>query len=383
MSTPRERTQRALKHQIPDRTPLDLGSTSNTTITKGAYDNLRKFLGLEPDPDPHIISVQFQAVSPKEDLLKKLHIDTRSVLGHPPEKNSPHYRSRDEFVDEWGIIYKASRVEDKLLYFSPSFHPLKKADTLEEIENYDWPDPTDPGRTKGLREKAKHLYGKTDYALVGHMGDSSIFEVCWGLRSMERFFTDLLNNKPLAEALLQIVMEIQKEKLERFLVAVGDFIDVVSIGDDIASQSSLMISPKLYRKMIKPFQQQYFATVKQKAPNTKLMLHSCGSIKPVLNDFIEMGVDAINPVQVSAKEMEPDKLKEEFGDKITFWGGVDTQKLLSRGRPDEVRSEVQRLIRILGDKGGYVFGAVHNIQNDVTPENIVAMYETAFEMAHS
>jgi uroporphyrinogen decarboxylase len=193
---------------------------------------------------------------------------------------------------------------------------------------------------------------------------------------MEQFFLDLLMNKKLAKALLEKVFDIQSVKMGKYLDEVGEYLDVVCVGDDLAGQSGPLISLDLYREMVKPYHRAYFELIKRKTP-ARLHLHSCGSIAYFLDNLIEIGVDVINPVQVSARDMAPEKLKQRFGDRICFWGGIDSQHLLPRGTPEEVACEVHRIISFLGTDGGYVLGAVHNIQPDVPPENIVAMYDAA------
>jgi len=314
-----------------------------------------------------------QVVAVDEAVLERFHIDTRPVFANPPDRDISREVSEDSYIDEWGIPFRAARIDGKIFYYDPVEPPLAGVTTIRDIETYDWPDPDDPGRTRGLRERARNLRENTDYALVGHMGDTSIFQSCHDLRGMEQFFLDLLMNKTVAKALLEKVFEIQSVKMERYLDHVGPYLDVVCVGDDLAGQSSPLVSLDLYREMIKPYHRAYFELIKSKT-SAKLHLHSCGSIASFLDDLIEIGVDIVNPVQVSARDMDPEKLKGRFGDRLCFWGGIDSQYLLPRGSPEEVDREVRRIIRLLGKNGGYVLGAVHNIQADVPPENIVAMY---------
>lgn len=370
-----------MRHEEPDRPPLDLGSTVNTTISKIAYDKLRKHLGVSLDREPQTISKPFQIVDVDEEILESLHVDTRAVWGNPPDEDRSRQPSADIYIDEWGIKYRAAKVGDQVLYYDAIEHPLSDMTTVREIEKYHWPNPYDPGRTHGLGEIAKHLKENTDYALVGHMGDTSIFETCWFLRGMGQFFKDLIKNKKMAESLLNQVYEIQSAKMERYLDEVGKYLDVVAIGDDVAGQLGPLISPDLYREMVKPYHRRYFELIKNKT-RAKLHLHSCGTVQHFLDDFIEIGVDIINPVQVTAQGMDPRMLKERYGSRIVFWGGIDSQYLLPQGTPKEVAQEVKNMVEILGQDGGYVIGAVHNIQPDVPPENIVALFDTAAEIRY-
>jgi len=375
-TTPRDRVHKALNHETPDHPPLDLGSTPNTSITKIAYDNLKSHLDISLKTEPVFLSKSMQVVAVDEVVLERLQIDTRPVFVDPPDTNESGAISEDSYVDEWGIRFRAAKMDGRIFYYDPVEYPLSGATTVRDVEKHRWPDPYDPGRTRGLREKARNLRQSTDYALVGHMGDTSIFQNCHDLRGMEQFFLDLLMNKRIARALLEKVFEIQSIKMEKYLDEVGPYLDVVGVGDDLAGQSGPLISLDLYREMIKPYHRAYFELIKRKTP-AKLHLHSCGSVAYFLDDLIEIGVDIINPVQVSARDMDPEKLKERFGRRICFWGGIDTQHLLPRGTREDVTREVRRVVSLLGRDGGYVLGAVHNIQADVPPGNVVAMYDAA------
>jgi len=378
MLTSRDRVNKALNHEETDRPPLDLGSTPNTTITKIAYDNLKKYLGIPLDSEPQVMSQSMQVVEVDEPVLERLHIDTRPILANLPDKSKSRQVCEDIYIDEWGIKYRAAKRNGEVLYYDIAEHPLSDATTVQDIEKYDWPDPYDLGRTRGLKEKAKTLRQNSNYALVGHMGDTSIFETCWYLRGMEQFFNDLMINKKMAKALLKKVFEVQSIKMEKYLNEVGEYLDVASVGDDICGQLGPLISPDLYREMIKPYHRAYFELIKSKT-SAKLHLHSCGTVQYLLDDFIEIGVDIINPVQMSAKGMDPEILKEKYGDRISFWGGIDTQHILPNGSPEEVTNEVRRMVKILGKDGGYVVSAVHNVQVDVPPENIVAMCDAVVD----
>jgi uroporphyrinogen decarboxylase len=227
-----------------------------------------------------------------------------------------------------------------------------------------------------LREKAEKLRAKTDYALVGHMGDTAIFQKATFLRGMEAFLVDSVSEPRLFMRILERILEIQARKMENYLGAVGEYLDVVSIGDDLGTQNGPLISPEAFRRLIKPYLRDYFQVVRKKS-KAKLHLHCCGSISLLLDDLIEIGVDVINPVQITARDMEPEGLKERFGDRLSFWGGIDTQRILPCAAPEEVANETRRIVEIMSRGGGYVVNPVHNIQWDVPPENVVAMCEAA------
>jgi len=376
MSSRRQVLKNAIAREGSSKIPLDLGSSPNTSITKIAYEQLAEHLGIELEEPPRVFHKPFQLVEPDEHVLERLHIDTRAVEGGIPDRSQAKELSDGRFVDEWGIIYRPAVSNGQLLYFDIVSSPLSEG-TLEELECNDWPDPEDPGRTRGLRERASHLNNQDRYLLVGHHGDTSIFENARDVRGMAKFMVDLVRNKEYAHALLEKVTDIQCAKMECYLSAVGDFLDVICIGDDLCGQDRPLISHSTYREMIRPYYKRYFETIKQNT-QAKLHMHSCGTVQHFLDDLIKLGIDIINPVQVSARGMDPSILKQRFGDRITFWGGIDTQDLLPHGRVDEVCKSVRQMMSILGEGGGYVLSAVHNIQADVPPENIVAMFDEAF-----
>ena len=257
-------------------------------------------------------------------------------------------------------------------------YPLQKA-TLANLEGYDWPDPAQDYDYSGIIEQAQQLREANQFAIVGNMGSAgNLFEQSWYLRGMTEFLLDMVDNKDFAHALLSKILEIRKKNAEIFLTKVGEYLDVFQLADDLSMQSGPLMSPQMYREMIKPYQVELFQHVK-KFTQAKIYFHSCGAVSKLLDDFIEVGVDILNPVQVSAKGMETDQLKRHYGKNLSFWGAVDTGEVLPHGTIKDVRSEVQKRIRDLGPGGGYVLASVHNMQPDIPPENIVAMYTAAKE----
>jgi len=377
MMSARERVLMALNHTETDRPPQDLGSSCNTSITKIAYQNLLKYLGHKKDAEVPFLSKDMQVVEIEEAVLKRLHIDTCGLHSNPADEDRTEFFPPHGYRDEWGIRYAAAMKDGDILYYDVIEYPLASFSSVKEIERFRWPDPLDPGRTRGLQQKARALREHTDCAIVGHMGDTSIFQACTLLRGMEGFLVDLITEKKMAHALMEKVLEIQSIKMERWLEQVGGYLDVVSVGDDFAGQSGPLISPDLFRIMVKPYLARYFQQIK-KGTNAFLHLHSCGALQELLPDLIDIGVDIINPVQVSARGMDPEILKKRFGAELCFWGGIDTQKLLPYGKPHEVEEETKRIFEILGKGGGYVLNPVHNIQPDVPPENICAMFDAFF-----
>ncbi len=366
----RERALRALHHQVPDRIPLDLGSTNCTTMTKVAYDNLKRYLGIEKETK--FMMENFQIVFIDEEVLQILGIDTRGI--HPRPVFFKNMVDERTYFNEFGIKY---HMPEDGLYYDMVEHPLA-GKSIEELQDYEWPDPAKTMDLSGVREKAKNLKESNEYLLVGDMIDTGIFEPCWYLRGFENFLVDLLTDVDFVTTLLEGMYTYQLKKYSLFLQEVGEFLDVVFVGDDLATAESVIMSPKTYREIIKPYHKEYFKNLKKMTPQAQFLYHSCGSIFSFIPDLIEVGVDILNPVQVSAQNMDTKVLKEKFGGELSFWGAIDTTQVLPQGAKEEVREEVRKRIDDLGPEG-YVLTSVHDIQPDVPPENIMTMFEEAKE----
>jgi uroporphyrinogen decarboxylase len=364
----RERVLAALKHQEPDRLPLDLGSFASTIETV-PYNNLKNYLGVESNT----IAFVKDHIEPDEEILEKFSIDTRYVRIRPPKNFALEMAPDNSYIDEWGTRH--IKPESSLYYEPVPPYPLENAG-IDDLEKHPWPDPADPGRIEGLEEKARELFENTTYAIVADAPFIGPLEFSWLLLRGPNFLTDLIGNKPFAKALLEKITDLHIQFYDKFLSAVGKYIQVVAVADDLGMQDRSLMSPELYREMIKPAHERLWSFIKKKT-DAYLFLHSCGSIYSFIPDLIELGVDIINPVQVSAKNMESKKLKREFGADNTLWGGIDTQRVLPMGTPDEVEAEVKKRIKDFAPGGGYVFAASHNIQADVKPENVCRMYESA------
>lgn len=364
----RERALMSLNHQVPDRIPLDLGSTNCTTMTKVAYDNLKKYLGIERET--RFMMENFQIVFIDEEVLQILEIDTRGV--HPQPVFFKNIVDDRTYFNEFGIKY---HMPEEGLYYDMVEHPLA-GKSIEELKDYEWPDPARTMDLSGVRERAKNLKEGNQYLLVGDMIDTGIFEPCWYLRGFENFLVDLLTDQDFVTTLLEGMYNYQLKRYSLFLQEAGEFLDVVFVGDDLATAESVIMSPKTYRDIIKPYHKEYFKNLKKLAPHARLLYHSCGSIFSFIPDLIEVGVDILNPVQVSAQNMDTKVLKEKFGGELSFWGAIDTTRVLPRGTKKEVKEEVRKRIDDLGPEG-YILTSVHDIQPDVPPENVITMFEEA------
>ncbi|MFH1024766.1 MAG: uroporphyrinogen decarboxylase family protein [Planctomycetota bacterium] len=372
--TSRERVRLALSHREPDRVPFDLAATRVTGIHREAYRNLRDALGL-PKKNPEIGDINQQLAKVEEVVLEALRVDTRGVFPSAPSGWTFLPREEEEYFsypDEWGLHRRMPREGGH--YFDLVGHPLAGAEGPEAVAKYPWPDPADPARFAGMADRARAAAGAGKAVCVSGLC-AGLLEMGLWLRGFERFFMDLAEESAFAEALLDKILELKLAYWRVLLPQLAGNVDVAMEGDDMGTQTGLLVSPAAYRKFIKPRQTILFGEIKKLAP-VKVFYHSCGAIRKILPDLIEAGVDILNPVQASATGMDPVKLKRSFGKDLVFWGGgVDTQQTLPGGTPEEVKDEVRRRIEVFAPGGGFVFTPVHNIQADVPPANILAMRE--------
>ena len=370
----RERVRLALNHQEADRIPFDLGGTGLTTIHIDAYGNLRRYLEMPP-VQTRIMAMAEQLAEVDLDLSERLLTDFRLVM--PGTPTGFQYALRDEgayeaYTDEWGIGWRKPKVGG--FYYDMYHHPLAGAASMDVVKRYDFPDPEDPKRFSTLREQAETAVAQ-EKAVVLAGPCAGIAEVYSWLRGYETYYLDLALNQETVAYMLDRLVEFKCAYWRRALQEIGDLVDVVIEADDLAGQHSLLLSPETYRRLIKPRHTRLFSFIKSQAP-VKVFFHSCGAVRPILGDFLDAGIDILNPVQISAVGMNLYELKAEFGRDVVFWGGgVDTQRVLGSGRPEEVKEDVKRNIEALAPGGGFVFAAVHDIQANVPPRNVVAMWE--------
>ena len=377
--TSRERVMKALNHEEADRVPIDIGGIYNlTTLHRDAYTRLMDYLGYDYD-EVEIAYFNPQSVIVDERIRQRFKSDCYPVCVDGPADWEFELHEEDDgsawYRDEFGIKWKTSG-----LYFDPVEPPLKDC-TVEDIEGFDWPDPQDPSRIAGLKEEVKRLYEETDYCLVlsGPLG-GGIYLPCTWFIGYQEFFMKLIMDPDVVEALLKKIVEFQLGWWEMVLAEIGEYLQVVVLSDDLGTQEAPLMRPEMYREQIKPYQKEVVSFIKSKA-DVKVVYHCDGAIYDFIPDMIDIGFDALNPVQVSAKGMDDTaKLKEEFGDEISFWGGAcDSQGRLSKGTPEEIKEEVKKRINDLAPGGGLVLASIHNIQKDVPVENIVAFYEALYE----
>jgi uroporphyrinogen decarboxylase len=376
----RERILTALDHREPDRIPFDLGSCQVTGIHVVAYQNLRQALGL-PEVDTEMCDAVQQLASIDDELGRRLKVDTRGLY----PLNSHNWKVVEEdagdywaYQDEWGITHH--RPKRNGLYFSVVKVPLPRIDlTVKDISDFQWPDVGNPRRMAGLRKLAEH-YRASGYAVVLKDAFAGIFEFAQRIVGMENLLMMMITNEKTSCSLFDKLLELKLDYWQTALAEMGDLVDIVTYADDYGTQASKIISPDMFRRLLKPRVKTLFEAFARLAPHAKRFFHSDGNVRPLIPDFLEMGVDILNPIHIRAKDMDPEALKRDFGRDLVFWGGgVDTQGVLPNGTPQEVRDEVHRNIEALAPGGGYVFNTIHNIQADVPPRNIIAMWEALQE----
>lgn len=373
--TSRERVQAVLNREEPDRVPIIIGANNTTGIKTGSYRRLKKHLGHSADDRWIYDWPELGTARIDENILRRLGSDVRGVLDRFPKAVYERNRARSDhapFIDDWG----SGQIEVEPGVWMPGVHPLAKAKTIDDIENYTkWPDMDDPYRVTYVREQAKNLFEEGEFAVMATPWLLFPLERAFAMQGMDVFLMNLSLDPDFACALLEKIAGFCKRLMKNFLDRLNGYVDIVCIGDDLGSQTSLLISPAMYRKLIKPVHADYISCIK-KNTGAKVFFHTDGDVFDLIGDFIEIGIDILNPIQTSAGRMaDLDRLKRLYGQKIVFCGGVDTQHILPHGTPGEVEREVQRIIGVLGPGGGYMAAAVHTIMDEVPPENILAMVD--------
>lgn len=364
-SLQRERFACTLAHQAPDRVPMDLGATDMTEIDGGPR-RLAPLLGIAADaPDAEV----------DEAVLRALDIDIRGVGGIlQPAGTLARQVSATEIVDMWGVGYRFSGH-----YFEAVSRPLQGA-TLDDLDRYPWPDPDrlDPAVIAAIAERARFLYERTPYVVCARHPCHGVLEVgCW-MCGYDDFLYRMAAEPEFVHRFFDIVYAYQQRIEELYYAAVGPYIHFTTSGDDFGMQTGPLISPAMFADLVLPY---LWARIRQirRYTSAAFFHHTCGSVFDLIPDLLEAGVEILNPIQPRAKKMEPERLKRTFGDRLTFYGGVDTQLLLPRGSVEEVEQATRDLIRILGESGGYILAAAHTLQQDVPNENILALYRAGRE----
>ena len=380
--TSRERVLTAINHEQPDRVPLIVGVNNATGIKMKPYQGIKNIAGIEA-PDNYMYEwPELGTAEIDEQTMQRLHSDVRGVLDIEPEKVLKRNREREphsDCYDSWG----SGQLEITPGNWSPGIHPLANAQTIEDLDAYlGWPDMSDPSRVAHVRESARQLADENQYAIMATPWLLFPFERAHAMQGMEPFLLNMAMNPDFAKALMERIADYCKQLMGHFLDELGDNVDIIKIGDDLGTQNSLMISPKMYRAMLKPIHADFISFIKSRT-KAKVLFHSCGDVAPLIGDFIDIGVDILNPIQTSTGSISDlPRLKKQFGENIVFCGGIDSHRILPFGSVAEVREEVRRVMQALGPGGGYMVGAVHTVMNDVPPENVLAMVDAVEEFGH-
>lgn len=379
----RERVNATLSHQKPDKVPIDLGGNQSSIHIK-AYKKLLNFLEIEDEEIRYADFVQ-QIVQPCDEVLERFEVDVRyikplggmiSVQDMEPTYEGKYVGVYDQFGVFWGD--KAEKELENILYYDPVIHPFENFTNVQQVKDYDWPDGRDKTTFEGLKDYAKKLYEKTEFSLsttpVG-----CVYEYCTFLFGFTKTLRYLRTKPRIIITAMEELLKYWSNYIGTFLNEVGDYIDVICINGDLAEQAGPIMSIKLYEKLIKPIEKKLSKNIKDMT-EAKINYHSCGSIPQFIPHFIEIGYDVVNPVQISAYDMEPCSLKNRFGETMSFWGGLcNSQKTLPFGTLTQIREEVKRNFKCLKSGGGFVASPIHNITAEVPAQNIVAMFDAAIE----
>jgi uroporphyrinogen decarboxylase len=378
----RERVQAVLNHEIPDRVPIILGVSNATGIKMKPYQGVKKLAGIDAPEDYIYDWPELGSAKIDEQTMVRLHSDVRGVLDRFPKAVKERNMNREPHspcLDDWGM----GQIEIEPGVWFPGYHPLADATSIKELEDYKgWPDMDDPYRVALVKEEAQKLADENRFAIMATPWLMFPLERAFGLQGMDKFLMNLAMVPDFAEAMLKKNLELCKTHMGHFLEAIGENIDLIKIGDDLGSQDRLMISPKMYRQMLKPLHAEMIRFIKERT-KAKVFFHTDGDVFDLIEDFIEIGVDVLNPIQTSAGKMSDlSGLKQRYGSRLVFCGAIDTQHILPKGSPEEVRQEVRRVINTLGEGGGYMAASVHTIMNEVPPENILAMVDAVEEFGY-
>lgn len=414
----RERIVCAINHQFPDKLPIDFGGTLTTGIHVSMIYRLRQYYSLDKPNTPVKVIEPYQMLGEiKDDLKKIIGIDTVSLQGSKnifgfENENWKEWRLWDgtpvlvpeKFNTEKekdGYIYMypqgdknylpSAKMPEKGYYFDSIMRQKKIDDSNLNIEdNLEEFSLIDDNELKYIKKEAESLYDNTEYSIIASLVQSSFGDVAFvpgpalkdpkGIRDITEWYVSVATRKEYIKNVFEKQCEIALENYKKIQQSIGNLIDIVFVtGADFGVQNGLLISKELYREMFKPYHKSINDWIHENT-KWKTFIHSCGAVYELIPDFIEAGFDILNPVQISAKDMEPERLKKEFGKYIVFWGGgVNTQKTLPFGTPEQVREEVKRNIEIFSREGGFVFTTVHNLQANNPIENVVAMIETLKE----
>ena len=372
--TSRERVRIALNHQEPDRVPIDI------TYTKIPYVSVRKELGFSAQ---EVFPDVWDRVKPTPDVVKALGCDLFWVGLKGGSKRQKFSFDLDQYKTEWGVVFHKVLRPDGDYQFEMREYPISEP-TMDALDSYPWPDPMDPARYEGVEAAVREIYETTDYAICARLG-GNIWELGNYLTGQENWMMYIALYPDFCYGLMRRVADFQKIMYQEGLKRIGKYLSVIRLGgEDFGTQNGLLISPKMFGTLVKPILKDVYMGIKEQLADIgnddcKLMLHSCGGIEPIIKEFIEIGVDILDPVQTRAKGMNAYQLKKDWGERISFHGGIDTQGVLPFGSPEEVVEETKIKLESFAPGGGYILCPTHNLQADVPGKNVLAMVNTSQE----
>jgi uroporphyrinogen decarboxylase len=370
--TPRDRMKKALSRQEPDRVPVDFGQDFHNGINEVAYAKLLQHLGIADAGQIKVYDLMQRLAVVDERVLERFRVDTRYIFANPNERFTVPVEEDGSFEDEWGVYRK------RVGYYCENVRSPLAGKSRAEVLRHPFPDPAEKSRFLGLREKAKKMHETTGFALSAGQA-ATLFYFAAELTGYNEFMLDLALDPSRIETLVERVLEWMTEFTSRYLDEVGPYVETWWMGDDWGMQTGPIMSPDIFRRVFKPRYRKLIDMVKRKT-RAKVCLHTCGATYWALRDFADVGVDVVHPLQPTAAGNEdPVKLKRDFGSTFVFYSNIANTTILPHGSPEEVRGEVKRKIRALAPGGGYIFSGGHNIQADVPPENVVALFDTAYE----
>ena len=375
----RERVYAAANHREPDRVPICFGGAGGNFITEcppngRVCSELYEYLGLKDAEPIKITDVFTQPTNIDPRVVQRLHSDMLQV-----GCNAPRVTVEPDGSKTWPW-FCGMRIRKVGLYDEPFDFPLRHMTTKADIDAYPWPDPS-VNIMDGVVERARYLHEETDYFVVGRCISTMLPFLGYALLSgMDKWLTDMKIDPKFYHQLSEKLLEIGLAVNEQFFGGIGQYLDGANVMDDLGTQESLFMSHDDYVQFVKPYTVEIIKNIrKHLRPEAKIIIHSCGSVYKAIPDLIEIGVEVLNPVQPLARNMEPWRLKKEFGDDIAFLGGFDIQQLLPLGTTDEVKEGAKKLIQEYAHGGGFIFATAHNIEPDTPPENIVAAFDAAYE----
>ena len=397
--TSRERIIATLNHEQPDMLAIDFGGLRSSGISAIAYNKLKDYLNIEGGVTK-LYDIYQQLAEPEPEVLGRLGGDVVQLHRFAPSFGIPNDRWKpgklpdgsdciepyefDPVPNEKGDLevirdgHAIIKMPKGGLYYDVVYYPYADAETTGDIDRIPIKG-IDDAELAYLEKEAKRLYEETDKAILGPFGGGTL-ECGQGEWGYEKFLLSMAEKPDLVLYWLDKLIEVHFDDLKKYLGAVGKYINVIQFCDDLGTQNAPQISPNMYREMIKPYQKKLYRYVRENYPHVKVFIHCCGAIFDLLPDLIDAGVEIINPVQISAAGMDPQRLKTTFGSELSFWGGgANMQTFVNTNSVEAIRGHVRELIDIFAPGGGFVFNQVHNIQANVPPEKIMAIYDTALE----